>query len=77
MSPDLVPGAAFHVCPHHSSGTPQDSRTEALGEADSPPDTWGAGAGGSGWLNDTGDTVAEQSGCTWGWIEARKWQGMR
>lgn len=41
--------------PTHTS---QHSRTETLCEADSTPDTWGAGTGGSWWLNDTGDSVA-------------------
>lgn len=65
----LIPRSSPLICPYHPSHTPRDSRTETLGEADSSPHTWGAGAGGSWRLNNTGDTVAEGSRCRWeGWV---------
>jgi hypothetical protein len=67
LRPDLTLGAVLpifaHITPHP---VPQDSRTEALLEADAPPDSWGTGTGGSRWLNDTGDSVAKGSVCGWG-----------
>lgn len=43
---------------HQGKGSSPGTASETLCEADSPPDSWRAGTGGSWWLNDTGDSVA-------------------